>query len=125
MESEGAVMIVSHELPVDLTSRPIVVSADPMRFGNFEAWINIIQSYRQRHPEHGVRIRYHGDPVNNLVELFKIARNPDTNGFEIEVDVTDGNYKDLAKLYRHLAEGASEDFGRYIAKEMFQVLRLF
>ncbi|HEX7743559.1 MAG TPA: hypothetical protein VF442_14175 [Sphingobium sp.] len=118
-------MIGSHELPVDLTSRPIVVSADPMRFGNFEAWINIIQSYRLRHPEHVVRIRYRGDPVNNLVELFKIARNPDTSAFEVEVDVTDGNYKDLVKLYRLLAEGASEGYHRYITKEMFQVLRLF
>jgi len=118
-------MIGSPELPVDPISRPIAVSADPMRFGNFEAWINIIQSYRQRHPDHGVRIRYHNEPVNNLVELFKIARHPDTGGFAIEVDVTDGNYKDLAKLYRHLAEGASDDYGRYITKEMFQVLRLF
>jgi hypothetical protein len=125
METKGEVMIGNHELPVDLTTRPIVVSASPMRFGNFEAWINIIQAYRLRHPEHIVRIRYKGDPVNNLVELFKIARNPDTTAFEVEVDITDGNYKDLAKLYRHLAEGASEDFTRYITKEMFQVLRLF
>ena len=118
-------MLGSHELPVDLTSRPIVVSADPMKFGNFEAWINIIQSYRQRHPDHFVRIRYRNEPVNNLVELFKIARNPDTHAFEVEVDVTDGDYRDLAKLYRHLAEGAGQDYERYIAKELFQVLRLF
>jgi hypothetical protein len=118
-------MIASHETPVDLTSRPIVVSAQPMRFGNFEAWINIIQSYQQRHPQHHVRIRYKGDPVNNLVELFKIARNPDTGAFAVEVDVTDGDYRDLAKLYRLLAEGGGPDYERYLAKELFQVLRLF
>lgn len=118
-------MIGMHELPVDVTSRPIVVSAEPMRFGNFEAWINIIQSYRQRHPAHYVRIRYRGDPVNNLVELFKIARNPDTTAFEVEVDVTDGDYQDLAKLYRYLAEGAGPNYERFLSKELFQVLKLF
>ncbi len=118
-------MIGSHDLPVDLTSKPIVVSVQPLRFGNFEAWINIIQSYRQRHPNHLVRLRYRGEPVNNLVELYKIARHSDSGAFVVDVDVTDGNYQDLAKLYRLLAEGAGPEYERYLTKELFQVLRLF
>lgn len=105
--------------------RDIIITNRSVENGNVEAWINIIQSYGTVHPEHEVVIFYEGSAVNNLISLFKLAETPNPGGFQMVVKARDGNWKDVAKLYRLLVEGASPRFERFINKDMYRVLKLF
>ena len=105
--------------------RDIVVTNPSIEYGNVEAWINIIQSYNEVHPEHRVLIFYEGQPVQNLISLFKMENPANRDGFEMAVSAPDSNWKDVAKLFRFLVEGASPRFQQFINKEMYQVLSLF
>lgn len=105
--------------------RDIVVTNRSLENGNIEAWMNVIQSYESLHPDHEVIIYYEGVAVNNMISLYKMeqARNP--NGFQLVVRAPDGNWKDVAKLYRYLVDGASANYERFIKKDIYQVLKLF
>ncbi len=105
--------------------RDIVITNPNFEYGNVEAWINVIESYRQLHPEHEVVIIYDGKPVQNMISLFKMESAPNRQGFQMTVKAPDANWKDVAKLYRLLVEGASPNFRRFLGKEMYQVLKLF
>ena len=105
--------------------RDIVITNPNFEYGNVEAWINVIESYRQIHPEHEVIIFYEGEQVQSMISLFKMEQKPDRQGFQMMVHAPDGNWKDVAKLYRLLVEGASPNFHKFIGKEMYQVLKLF
>ena len=105
--------------------RDIVVTNKTIEYGNIEAWINIIESYKSIHPGHDVVIMYEGEAVRNIFTLYKMDDDPNLNGFQLIVRAADGNWKDVPKLYRFLVEGASPKYDRYIEKEMYQVLKLF
>jgi hypothetical protein len=105
--------------------RDIIITNRGLENGNVEAWINIIQSYNAVHPDHEVVIFYEGTAVNNMISLFKMEQAPNSNGFQMVVKANDGNWKNVAKLYRFLVEGASPRFERFIIKDMYQVLKLF
>ena len=105
--------------------RDIVITNRSLEYGNIESWINIIESYSRSHPEHEVIIFYEGEEVSNMISLFKLHDQPNLNGFQLVVRAPDGNWKDVAKLYRFMVEGASARFHRFIGKEMYQVLNLF
>ncbi len=105
--------------------RDIVITNPTIEYGNFEAWKNIIESYMENHPGHEVIILYEGEPVNNMISLFKMDDEPNRAGFQMVVKGPDKNFKDVPKLYRFLVEGASSKYNRYIQKEMYQVLKLF
>ncbi len=108
-----------------LSPRPIAIPSTELAHGNIEAWMNIIQSYRLRHPDHAVRILYRGQEISDLKELFKLSAEPDHGAFELEVGVPDGNRRDVPKLYRLLVEGAGPGYQPFITKELFKVLNLF
>jgi len=105
--------------------REIVITNRALEHGNIEAWTSIIASYRQRHPDHDVLILYEGEPVNNMLSLYKRDTKLNLNGFQLAVSAPDANWKDVPKLYRYLVEGASPAYGKFIEKEMFRVLDLF
>lgn len=104
--------------------RTIVVTNDELVHGNIEAWMNIIASYAERHPEHVVLIYYEGEPVNNLQTLFR-KESPNKEAFQLVVETPDGFLKDVPKLFRLLVEGAGPNYGRFIQKELHKVLDLF
>ena len=60
-----------------------------------------------------------------MISLYKMEQTPNPNGFQMVVKAEDGNWKDVAKLYRFMVEGASPRFERFINKDMYQVLNLF
>ncbi len=105
--------------------RDIVISNPDFEYGNVEAWMNIIKSYEQIHPEHEVIILYEGEVVSNMISLFKMETRPNRSSFQMTVNAPDGNWKDMAKLYRLLVEGASPNFQKFIGKEVYRVLKLF
>ncbi len=118
-------MTENEDNPAITEPRPIAVTNSAFAYGNIEAWINIIGSYRREHPEHRVSILYHGEAVNNLISLFKLQAGPGEDDFHLVVAAPDRNLKDVPKLYRLLVEGASSHFGQFIQKEAFKVLDLF
>ena len=104
--------------------RTIVISNEELVHGNIEAWMNIIASYKERHPEHAVVIHYEGEPVNNLQTLFR-KEQPNKEAFQLVVEAPDGFLKDVPKLFRLLVEGAGPNYRRFIEKELHKVLELF
>jgi hypothetical protein len=115
-----------HEKPSFRTvPREIVVTNRALEYGNIEAWSNIISSYRQLHPDHEVTILYEGEPVNSILSLYKLGDSVNLMGFQLVVSAPDASWKDVPKLYRHLVEGASVHFQKYIEKDLHRVLKLF
>jgi hypothetical protein len=112
------------ETAITTAPRTIVISNDELVHGNIEAWMNIIASYRERHPDHAVVIFYEGEPVNNLQTLFRKGV-PNKEAFQLVVETPDGFLKDVPKLFRLLVEGAGPNYRRYIEKELHKVLDLF
>lgn len=114
------------EKPTQQTApRDIVITNDSLDYGNIEAWTNVIASYTQKHPDHNVLIFYEGEQVMSMVSLFKKDIELNRHAFQMAVSATDGNWRDVPKLYRYLVEGASANFQQFIEKELHQVLKLF
>lgn len=113
------------ELPSITKPRLIAIKGATLIYGNIEAWINIIESYRQIHPQHQVSILHYGEPVNNLTSLYKRQKRDGSDEFHMVVTAPDKELKDVPKLFRLLVDGAGPDFRRFIHREAFKVLELF
>ena len=117
-------MVEESPIPKVTAPRNIVVTNEEFVYGNIEAWMNIIESYRNAHPDHVVVIIYEGEPVNDLKMLFRKGQ-PNKEGFQLTVETPDGFLKDVPKLFRLLVEGAGTHYERFIQKELYKVLELF
>ena len=106
-------------------ARQIVIENDHFTFGNVEAWMNIIASYRAVHPDHIVTIYYDDLPVHNLISLYKRIGNLDITKFEMQVAMPDRDKKNVNKLRALLRTGAGKDFHPFINKERNRLLKLF
>lgn len=111
--------------PKQSPPRKIQIGNDAFGFGNIEAWVNIIRSYRELHPGHRVVLIYHGEMVHNPTYLFKLGKNLDRDAFQLTVAAPDQDFKHLAKLHRLLVEGAGPDYEKFLIREIHQTLRLF
>ena len=105
--------------------RRIVVTNDHFQFGNIEAWINIIRSYKETNPDHVVTILYNDEPIRNITSLFKMPRPIRRDAFQLVVSANDQNLDAVPKLYRLLVEGAGPDFRKFLLRDIHQVLKLF
>ena len=117
MEEEGSY--------VETSPRDIVITNSTLEYGNIEAWINIIESYTTANPDHEVVILYESEPVKSLFTLFKMESSINRAGFQVKVRASDGNLKEVPKLYRLLVEGGGPAYKQFIKKEVYQVLHLF
>ncbi len=91
--------------------------------GNVEAWKNIVESYKTKHPGLEVLIFHDGQQVHNINALFQWGKVK--NGDMIMFSVAGEEFKDVSKLKRYLFEGASIRFENYIKKDVNKVLNLF
>ncbi|MBI4082353.1 MAG: hypothetical protein HY423_07050 [Candidatus Lambdaproteobacteria bacterium] len=105
--------------------RPLPISGSTLTMGHVEAWMRIIRSYLDLHPDHEVEILYDNDPVNDLRSLFRSGAELNLGAFQLQLKTPDGNRKHAAKLYRHLVEGTGPDYERYLHRELFKVQNLF
>ena len=121
----AAMTELSEKLSFRTVPREIVITNRTLEYGNIEAWTNIITSYRQLHPDHEVTILYEGEPVHSMLSLYKAGDDINLAGFQLVVSAPDASWKDVPKLYRHLVEGASAHFKKYIEKDLHRVLKLF
>ena len=91
--------------------------------GNVEAWKNIVESYKGKHPALEVHIFHDGQKVNNINALFKWGKVK--HGDAILFCVSGEEIKGVAKLQRYLFEGASQRYSNYLKKDINKVLNLF
>lgn len=106
------------------TPRTIPIS-NILEFGNIEAWMNIIQSYKAAHPGHTVSILYQDQTVLNLVRLYRLRDSLSHDEFQLLVRAPDDDRKDVKKLFRLMVEGAGPNYKAFINKELYRVLTLF
>jgi hypothetical protein len=117
-------MSVAHKLDPE-APRPLPISGSTLTMGHIEAWIRIIRSYIDLHPDHEVEIQYEDEPVKDLRSLFHAGEDVNLGAFRLLLKASDGNRKHAAKLYRHLVEGTGPDYERYLHRELFKVQNLF
>jgi hypothetical protein len=110
--------------PVKMTPRyAVVVQNELFHNGNVEAWKRIIASYNAKYPALQVYIYYDGERILDINSLFKWGKVK--HGSAIEFAVAGSEIKDVAKLQRYLAQGASHQFEAFLRGPVNNVLRLF
>jgi hypothetical protein len=110
--------------PVRMTPRyAVVVQNELFHNGNVEAWKRIVASYNAKYPNLQVYIYYDGERILDINSLFKWGKVK--HGSAIEFAVAGSDIKDVAKLQRYLAQGASHMFEAFLRGPVNNVLRLF
>jgi len=110
--------------PSKMTPRyAVVVQNELFHNGNVEAWKKIITSYKAMHPGLEVFIYYEQERIHDINSLFKWGKVK--HGSAIEFAVAGNDIKDVAKLQRYLAQGASNQFEAFLHGPVNAVLRLF
>ncbi|GHV04756.1 hypothetical protein FACS189485_10720 [Spirochaetia bacterium] len=110
--------------PVQMTPRySVIVTNELFHNGNVEAWKRIIASYKAKYPELQVYIYYEGERIQDINSLFVWGKVK--HGVSIQFAVAGNDIRDVAKLQRCLAQGASNQFEVFIRNAADTVLRLF
>jgi hypothetical protein len=110
--------------PARMTPRyAVVVQNELFHNGNVEAWKRIIASYNAKYPNLQVYIYYDGERILDINSLFKWGKVK--HGSAIEFAVAGSDIKDVAKLQRYLAQGASHMFEAFLRGPVNNVLKLF
>ncbi|MDR2952993.1 MAG: hypothetical protein LBU82_07100 [Treponema sp.] len=101
----------------------VVVQNELFHNGNVEAWKRIIASYKAKHLGLDVFIYYETERILDINSLFKWGKVK--HGSAIEFAVAGNEIKDVAKLQRYLAQGASHQFEAFLRGPVNTVLNLF
>ena len=110
--------------PVKMTPRyAVVVQNELFHNGNVEAWKRIVASYKVKYPALEVFIYYENERILDINSLFKWGKVK--HGSAIEFAVAGNEIKDVAKLQRYLAQGASHMFEAFLHGPVNNVLKLF
>jgi hypothetical protein len=110
--------------PVKMTPRyAVVVQNELFHNGNVEAWKRIVASYTAKYPALQVYIYYDGERILDINSLFKWGKVK--HGSAIEFAVAGNEIKDVAKLQRYLAQGASHLFEAFLKGPVNTVQKLF
>jgi hypothetical protein len=110
--------------PVRMTPKyAVVVQNELFHNGNVEAWKRIIASYNAKYPSLQVYIYYEGERILDINSLFKWGKVK--HGSAIEFAVAGAEIKDVAKLQRYLAQGASHQFEAFLHGPVNTIPRLF
>ncbi|GHU96942.1 hypothetical protein FACS189483_01440 [Spirochaetia bacterium] len=111
--------------PVEMTPLySVSVRNELFHNGNVEAWKRIIASYNARYPNLQVYIYYEGERILDINALFTWGKVK--HGSTIHFAVVGNGIRDVSKLQRYLAQGASPQFEAFLRSPMVNgVLRLF
>ena len=101
----------------------VVVTNELFHNGNVEAWKRIIRSYNARYPHNRVIVFYDGEQIVDINTLFKWGKVK--HGSSIQFAVSGEEIKDLSKLSKYFAEGASPRFEAFLRGSPSTVLNLF
>ncbi|MDR1970520.1 MAG: hypothetical protein LBQ46_01230 [Treponema sp.] len=120
----SAAPVAAPKGPVRMTPKyAVVVQNELFHNGNVEAWKRIVASYKAKYPALEVFIYYDGERILDINSLFKWGKVK--HGSAIEFAVAGAEIKDVAKLQRYLAQGASHQFEAFLHGPVNTVLRLF
>jgi hypothetical protein len=101
----------------------VAVSNECFHNGNVEAWKRIIESYNVKYPDLKVYIYYEGERILDINSLFKWGKVK--HGSSIQFAVAGDGIKDVSKLQRYLAHGASNRFEAFLSASPGMALKLF
>ena len=101
----------------------VIVTNELFHNGNVEAWKRIIRSYNARYPHNKVMVFYDGEQIVDINTLFKWGKVK--HGSSIQFAVAGEEIKDLSKLSKYFAEGASPRFEAFLRGSPSTVLNLF
>jgi len=101
----------------------VAVTNECFHNGNVEAWKRIIDSYNAKYPDLKVYIYYEGERILDINSLFKWGKVK--HGSSIQFAVAGDAIKDVSKLQRYLAHGASNRFEAFLSASPGLVLKLF
>ncbi|MDR2135946.1 MAG: hypothetical protein LBO76_04950 [Treponema sp.] len=101
----------------------VAVTNELFHNGNVEAWKRIISSYNAKYPDLKVYIYYEGERILDINSLFKWGKVK--HGSAIQFAVAGAEIKDVAKLQRYLAQGASNQFEAFLRGPVSGVMKLF
>ncbi|MDR1174889.1 MAG: hypothetical protein LBK83_05405 [Treponema sp.] len=126
-----AAPVVTSTVPAVQTTGPVrmtpmysvVVQNELFHNGNVEAWKRIVASYNAKYPALQVYIYYEGERIMDINALFKWGKVK--HGSSIQFAVAGNDIKDVAKLQRYLAQGASSQFEAFLRGPVNNVLKLF
>jgi hypothetical protein len=123
-ETSAAAQVSSPSGLVKITPRyAVVVRNELFHNGNVEAWKRIVESYKAKYPGLNVFIYYEGERIHDINALFKWGKVK--HGSAIEFAVAGSEIKDVAKLQRYLAQGASRQFEDFLRGPVGGILTLF
>ena len=110
--------------PFRMTPRySVAVQNECFHNGNVEAWKRIMESYNAKYPDVRVHIYYEGERILDINALFKWGKVK--HGRAIQFAVAGKDIRDVAKLQRYLAQGASRHFEAFLRGPVGTVLPLF
>lgn len=118
--------IVSTTTPVKKKLSPkygILVSNELFHNGNVEAWKRIITSYENKYPDTKVLVFYEGEQIHDINTLFKWGKVK--HGTNIYISLLGPDFRDVSKLRRYLAQGASPRFEDFLRGDPTKMLQLF
>jgi len=101
----------------------IAVANELFHNGNVEAWKKIIESYETKYPDIKVLVFYDNEQINDINTLFKWGKVK--FGTMIFFSLLGEEFKDVSKLRRYLAQGASPKFEAFLKGSPGQILQLF
>lgn len=101
----------------------VLVSNELFHNGNVEAWKKIIKSYEMKYSGIKVLVFYEGEQIHDINTLFKWGKVK--HGTNIYFALLGSEFKDISKLRRYLAQGASPRFEDFLKGDPTKHLSLF
>jgi len=101
----------------------ILVSNELFHNGNVEAWKRVISSYENKYPDTKVLVFYEGEQIQDINTLFKWGKVK--HGTNIYISLLGPEFRDVSKLRRYLAQGASPRFEDFLRGDPTKMLKLF
>jgi hypothetical protein len=101
----------------------VVVTNELFHNGNVEAWKRIVSAYIAKYPGLKVHIFYEDERILDINSLFTWGKVK--HGGSIQFAVSGRDIKDVAKLQRYLAQGASREFEPFLQAPANGGLKLF
>jgi hypothetical protein len=101
----------------------VLVSNELFHNGNVEAWKKIIASYELKYTDTKVLVFYEGEQIQDINTLFKWGKVK--HGTNIYFALLGPEFRDVSKLRRYLAQGASNRFEDFLRGDPTKTLNLF
>jgi hypothetical protein len=101
----------------------VLVSNELFHNGNVEAWKKIISSYELKYSDTKVLVFYEGEQIHDINTLFKWGKVK--HGTNIYFALLGTEFRDVSKLRRYLAQGASNRFEDFLKGDPTKILSLF